>query len=673
MSDIREKYAIGCTRQSAGCQRCRGEGIACNYSRTGVIRRNRKRKGDPVCTEPAHQAQPHSEASESVRPCSGRAGRSAADGAEAQANAGASTHDRLQMLVGKRHSSLKELAVLLEEFSNTWNGAAACHGLCKDAASDYYLFDEPRTLDWINALNSSLHQENLMFDSVPPEVVGQLLASRPRDVPDRAWLIMLYSIALNLISTSSSVPSDTYLDKDLTQAQLTSNLWLAFNDARLLLEPSATTVQALFIMACYAEAIATPALTWSLVHQAGAMLSALGIQPWRLDPVAKQRRARMFWRLNVLDKTMALMLFRPPMFSREMVDDVPMPTLHQLVPPAMASSKSHAGTAATSALGADAGVSTPTVFTAHFYNQMHLLCGIMDRMWCCLHTRDAESVPGLKTALESWHRGAVQVLEAAALVEKPLLAGKEAASIDIGLQTVQYRYEYLSNLVGIFNRVDRQRSSSIPHQPPQHTYPQKLVGSLPGLRATLTDHARLKPFGCMLWVYAGNVMTAFRVLWVGAMSTSSDANARVAAHATTTSAQSLEMLDQVVELFDEFRERNVLLTDMASSMSRIARLVRRMVTEKVQPAKTEDESWIGATTLTTAAKGSAQHAQPMDRDLTTANTTASPAFLADLQAGTGDFDMQGDGVFSWDEDLTNGSFDWLTWVMQESSMPVGGQ
>lgn len=177
-------------------------------------------------------------------------------------------------------------------------------------------------------------------------------------------------------------------------------------------------------MACYAEAIATPSLTWSLVHQAGTMLLALAggaAQPaWRLDPAIKQQRARMFWRLNVLDKVMALVLFRPPVFSRDVVEDVRMPTLDQLVPPIgpAASSRSDADSSAAKPMlkadnGGDGGgtttTTTPKVFTAHFHNQMHLLSGLMADVWRCLHARDAESVPGIKAELESWHQQAVQV------------------------------------------------------------------------------------------------------------------------------------------------------------------------------------------------------------------------------------------------------------------------
>ncbi|KAL9089771.1 MAG: hypothetical protein Q9165_005565 [Trypethelium subeluteriae] len=37
-------YAVACSRGENGCQRCKGDNIVCTYSRSGVIRRRRKRK-----------------------------------------------------------------------------------------------------------------------------------------------------------------------------------------------------------------------------------------------------------------------------------------------------------------------------------------------------------------------------------------------------------------------------------------------------------------------------------------------------------------------------------------------------------------------------------------------------------------------------------------------------
>ena len=54
------------------------------------------------------------------------------------------------------------------------------------------------------ALAVTLQKERLPLTSVPAEVSEQLVASRPENIHDRAWLVMFYGVALsNLLSTSS--------------------------------------------------------------------------------------------------------------------------------------------------------------------------------------------------------------------------------------------------------------------------------------------------------------------------------------------------------------------------------------------------------------------------------------------------------------------------------------
>ena len=50
-----------------------------------------------------------------------------------------------------------------------------------------------------------------------------------------------------------------------TKAQLRSNLWIALNDVRLLLEPTEVNIQALWLLACHPEEFTTPTLCWMLV------------------------------------------------------------------------------------------------------------------------------------------------------------------------------------------------------------------------------------------------------------------------------------------------------------------------------------------------------------------------------------------------------------------------
>ena len=197
---------------------------------------------------------------------------------------------------------------------------------------------------------------------------------------------MFYSVALNTVSSTS--PSD-----QSTKAKLKSNLWLAFNDAKFLLEPSPSSIQALVILACHVEEFMTPSFCWALVSKACMMLQALGVTHWRLDSPTRERRTLLFWRLNVLDKALALILCRPPTFHREMTSEIALPTLDQLLP-----SSQHRPS-----------VGAPVLFDAHYKNQMHLMSLLMADMWHCLHGKGSEDLYAIKENLDSWHRQATEV------------------------------------------------------------------------------------------------------------------------------------------------------------------------------------------------------------------------------------------------------------------------
>lgn len=234
----------------------------------------------------------------------------------------------------------------------------------------------------------TLREENLLITSVPQEVLKHLLASRPEQVQDRAWLVIFYSVALGTLS--STQPSD-----DSTKAKLKSNLWLAFNNVKLLLEPSALSVQALLILACHVQEFMTPSMCWSLVSKACIMLQALGFTHWRLDTPTRERRTILFWRLNVLDNAMSLILCRPPTFHREITTSMPLPKLDQLLAPQSHCSSGRA----------------PVLFEAHYMNQMHLMSCIMADLWQCLYGQDRGDGHALKETLDSWYSQATEVAE----------------------------------------------------------------------------------------------------------------------------------------------------------------------------------------------------------------------------------------------------------------------
>ena len=196
---------------------------------------------------------------------------------------------------------------------------------------------------------------------------------------------MFYSVALSTVTTI--VPSD----EDI-KVKLRSNLWLAFNDVRLLLEPSVTSMQALIIMACYIEEFMTPSVCWALISKACTMLQALGIAHWRVDKPTRERRTVLFWRLNYLDKALGLILCRPPTLHRAMAAEIDLPTLDQFMPsqPYMSSG-------------------TAVLFEAHYTNQMHLVSRVMGDVWHCLYGQDGDQFHAVKQRLESWYQHAVEV------------------------------------------------------------------------------------------------------------------------------------------------------------------------------------------------------------------------------------------------------------------------
>ena len=221
---------------------------------------------------------------------------------------------------------------------------------------------------------------------MPAEVVDHLVASRPHEIPDRAWLVMFYSVALSKVTSGDS-------RDESVKKKLRSNLWLAFNDVRLLLEPNILSVLALVVMACYVEEFMTPSICWALVSKACVMLQALGITSWRLDLATRERRTMLFWRLNYLDKSLGLILCRPPTIHRTMASEIALPTLEQLLPPRPYSTSG-----------------TAVLFEAHYTNQMHLLSCVMADAWHCLYGKEGDKVQVVKQSLESWYRHATEVI-----------------------------------------------------------------------------------------------------------------------------------------------------------------------------------------------------------------------------------------------------------------------
>ncbi|KAL1599681.1 hypothetical protein SLS60_007484 [Paraconiothyrium brasiliense] len=231
---------------------------------------------------------------------------------------------------------------------------------------------------------TTINLSHFATNAVPSDVLDALKASRPDQIRERAWLVIFYSVALSsLDGTASSAHT----------ASLRSNLWLAFNDVRLLLEPSLLNIQALVTMTLHAEKYLAPYACWTLVSKACIMLIALGIGTHaHVDPTTKKQRNALFWRLNALDKSLALILSRSPNFQRDLMKAVPLPTLEELL-----SSRPRYSTDG-----------MPILFEAHFDQQMYLLSRVQIEVWHCLPGQEAQNVVKVRKDLKSWYNEAVK-------------------------------------------------------------------------------------------------------------------------------------------------------------------------------------------------------------------------------------------------------------------------
>lgn len=73
---------------------------------------------------------------------------------------------------------------------------------------------------------------------MPPEILPNL-AAHPESVRQKAYLVIFYGVMLTIAAADPSVYGEDTIPK------MRWNLWLALNDAKLLLEPSDLNIEAL--------------------------------------------------------------------------------------------------------------------------------------------------------------------------------------------------------------------------------------------------------------------------------------------------------------------------------------------------------------------------------------------------------------------------------------------
>ncbi|EXJ80875.1 hypothetical protein A1O3_07162 [Capronia epimyces CBS 606.96] len=527
--------------------------------------------------------------------------------------------------MGKDHRSLRALASLLEEYATVWQGSSPFDTLADGAETEFFQFEEDQVRVWLDVFVATLQQERLLLTSAPAAVLDHLAASQPHQVPDRAWLVMFYSVVLG------TRPADEPI-----KAKLRSNLWLAFNDVRLLLEPTASSVQALVILACHVEEFMTPSLCWALISRACIMLQALGISPWQLDPPTRERRATsfgrlnaldqswrldsptlegrtmLFWRLNVLDQSLALILGKPPTFHREITVGMTPPTLDKLLP----SQSQYPSSGA------------PVLFNAHYTHQMHLLSRVMSDVWHCLHGQGSDDVHTVIETVESWHRQAREVLEAAALAEKPLLGANGVDSVDLGLQMLCFHYSSLVVLLKVSSRSLRAQCID----PSQQML--RLLPRLGDMGPSLKE-----PYTCILWQPLQCPLTAFGTLW-GEIVTKGKTQLE-------QNKQFLADIEHVPAFMGKLSSRNPLAAKLANITERFVQQARSILYSEGQCSQ-ENE---------------AQHSNPP-----MAFMNAMPSTNMSNASQGQDLDAQLDDLFPWADDrFFDATFDWFAWTNQELS------
>ncbi|EMC92685.1 hypothetical protein BAUCODRAFT_151097 [Baudoinia panamericana UAMH 10762] len=418
-------YAIACDRLRAGCKRCQTDSAACTYSRTGVIRRHRKRKHDALSDDTNNNNNKNT----TTTPPSNRSNpdvNKSTDHQSLQSHLTLDidgTTDRLHHLAGDSsdQNSLTALTSLSDACAAVWHDAAG-----PDVSVKKFFPFEDRAVAWTETFESTLNRGHPLFQPAPPEVLERLKAAKPQEVKDRAWLVMFYSIVMSMVSSTDPGNEDV-------KAKLRCNLWLALNDVRTLLEPSETNIQALTLLSSHVEEFTTPSLCWMLATTACRMLQALGITHRRLDERTRKRRTMMFWHLNILDKGLALVFGRPPVFHRAMGREIPLPRLDELV-----AFKPHSTFQG-----------TPVLFGAHFLHRIMGLSRLLGDFWYVLYDAETreEGIDEACEELEGWYGESMEVLEAAAKAEKPILDAQGVASIDLGLRSLRFQIDYIRVLL----------------------------------------------------------------------------------------------------------------------------------------------------------------------------------------------------------------------------------
>lgn len=145
------------------------------------------------------------------------------------------------------------------------------------------------------------------------------------------------------------------------------------------------------LLATHVQDFHTPSLCWMLLTTACRMLQAMGVSNRSFDQKTKERRLWLFWGLNAVDMSLALIFGRPPSFHRAMREKLPVLSFHQLkgYQPHIQSNDGRT-----------------SLFGAHFMHQLYKFNGTMAEIWSCLYDSPDTHRPieVVKESLDSWYQ-----------------------------------------------------------------------------------------------------------------------------------------------------------------------------------------------------------------------------------------------------------------------------
>lgn len=135
---------VTCDRLISGCKRCASKGAACTYSRSGIIRRQRKRKYEQIESNSASETRLQKSTPENGDSGHGPQPYLAPDIEN--------TRDQLQGMENNGFHTLSALTTLSEACAEVWHHDGTAFG---KTGRDFFLFED-RMGEWVEGKNQVL-------------------------------------------------------------------------------------------------------------------------------------------------------------------------------------------------------------------------------------------------------------------------------------------------------------------------------------------------------------------------------------------------------------------------------------------------------------------------------------------------------------------------------------